>query len=266
MMRTFIGKLLRGMSNALFSGKCLSCGRLFNPGTAAPRRFEAALNGPAAVFHTEMANHFCGRCRIQWTAVIPPLCWRCGLVFKSRVGRNHLCGHCLDRPGAFNRARAFGVYDQSLKIAIHALKFKGRAHLAGPLGNLLYHTYRQHWQPAEIDMVAPVPLHWRRFRQRGFNQAYLLVRRWRLPDQTVIVRDLLTRIRATAPQTGLDRRQRRMNIKNAFVMSRAGESAGKRVLLVDDVLTTGATAESCAEALMDDGAEQVDVLTLARAL
>jgi ComF family protein len=187
-------------------------------------------------------------------------------MFKSRVGKNHLCGHCLDRPGAFNRARAFGVYDQGLKTAIQALKFKGRAHLAGPLGDLLYYTFRQHWQPAEIDMLAPVPLHRRRFRQRGFNQAYLLVRQWQLPDQTVIVRDLLTRTRATAPQSGLDRRQRRMNIKKAFAMGRTGESAGKRVLLVDDVLTTGATVESCAETLMHDGAERVDVLTLARAL
>ena len=117
----------------------------------------------------------------------------------------------------------------------------------------------------DIDLVAPVPLHRKRLRQRGFNQAYLLVRRWQLPEGTAVVRDLLTRTRDTAPQTGMDRRQRRGNIKNAFCMTRPGQGTGKRVLLVDDVLTTGATAEACAEALIRDGAQRVDVLTPARA-
>ena len=187
------------------------------------------------------------------------------MVFKSRVGRDHRCGRCLDWPGVFNRARATGIYDGSLKIAIHAIKFKGKTSLAAPLGGLLFDTYRQYWRAGDIDIIAPVPLHRRRFRQRGFNQAYLLARQWALPAETVMVRDLLSRNRATAPQTGLDRRQRRINIKNAFSLTRPGQSVGKRVLLVDDVLTTGATADACAAVLIQDGAERVDVLTLARA-
>jgi len=194
------------------------------------------------------------------------LCSRCGLVFKSRQGEDHLCGRCLDRPGAFSRARAAGIYDQSLRMAIHALKFKGWVGLAGPLGGLLLDTFRRYWASGDIDVVAPVPLHRRRFHRRGFNQAHLLVRRWRLPGETVVVRDLLVRTRATAPQTGLDRRQRRTNLENAFSVSRPGQITGKRVLLVDDVLTTGATVNACATALIRDGAGRVDVLTLARAL
>ncbi|MEE4111470.1 MAG: ComF family protein, partial [Desulfobacteraceae bacterium] len=181
-------------------------------------------------------------------------------------GDDHLCGRCLDRPVAFTRARAVGLYDDTLKTAIHALKFKGQVSLARPLGGLLFDTFRYYWSADDIDVVAPVPLHRQRFRQRGFNQAYLLVRRWVLPAETVVVRDLLVRIRATAPQTGLNRRQRRINIRRAFSVKRPGQCAGKRVLLVDDVLTTGATADACTAALIQDGAKRVDVLTLARAL
>lgn len=253
-------RLLHGMGDALFPAKCLGCGRLFKhdretPPTSNPIGFSAA-----------MAPHFCLHCRDRWTAVASPLCSRCGLVFSSREGEDHLCGRCLDGPGAFIRARAAGIYDNTLKAAIHALKFKDKVSLANPLGRVLFDAFLHYWTVGEVDVVAPVPLHRQRFRQRGFNQAYLLVRRWALPEETVIIRDLLVRTRATAPQTGLDRQQRRINIRNAFSVNRRGQTAGKRVLLVDDVLTTGATVDACSNALMRDGAERVDVLTLARAL
>ncbi len=255
--------LLHGWTAALFPCKCLACGRLFRQDGGPP--VPAATNGRGLSFPAIMATHLCAACRGQWTAVASPLCMRCGMVFNSRVGPDHWCGRCLGRPGHFHKARAIGIYDGSLRLAIHTLKFNGRTSLAGPLGRLLFDTYRHHWPLGDIDLVAPVPLHRKRLRQRGFNQAYLLMRPWQLPVGTAIVRDLLTRTRDTAPQTGLDRRQRQGNIKNAFGMTRPGQAIGKRVLLVDDVLTTGATAEACAGALMRDGALRVDVLTLARA-
>lgn len=260
-------RLFGCMADALFPARCMACGQLFHH-AAAVRPATTPADDPIRPmeFATAMALYFCAHCRSQWKAVHSPLCPRCGLVFKSRQGQDHLCGHCLERPGAFSRARAAGIYDGSLRVAVHALKFKGAVNLAGPLGALLYDTFRSHWPTGAIDVVAPVPLHRQRFRRRGFNQAYLLMRRWALPDETIVVRDLLLRTRATAPQTGLDRRQRRINIKNAFSVHRPGQSAGKRVLLVDDVLTTGATVEACAAALIRDGANRVDVLTLARAL
>lgn len=250
-------------AEALFPAKCLGCGqRLVRDDERPP----AGTGEPAVRFPPALALQFCAACRSLWTAVASPMCSRCGLVFKSRQGEDHLCGRCLDRTGGFNRARAAGIYDGSLRAATHALKFKGRVQLAGPLGEMLFAAFQRYWSTAEVDVIAPVPLHRKRLRQRGFNQAYLLVRRWDLPDETVVQRDLLVRSRATAPQTGLDRRQRRLNIKNAFSVRRPGQSTGRRVLLVDDVFTTGATAEACAGALIRDGAERVDVLTLARAL
>ncbi|WP_319526209.1 ComF family protein [uncultured Desulfosarcina sp.] len=252
--------LLAAIANALFPARCMGCGQLFRRQALAKVDENQEPDAGRA-----LADYFCPACSGQWTAVTSPLCSRCGMVFKSRVGPDHFCGRCLERPGAFTRARAAGVYDGSLRLAIQALKFKGHTRLANPLGRLLYKTYRRYWPVGDIDLIAPVPLYRRRFRRRGFNQAFLLVKAWPLAGKAVVVRDLLARNRATPPQTGLDRRQRRINIKNAFCVSRPGESAGKRILLVDDVLTTGATAEACAAALLKDGAKRVDVLTLARA-
>jgi ComF family protein len=259
-MPFLVKQLLAAIANALFPARCLGCGKFFRRQARSKRSGSEELDAGRV-----LVDYFCPACSGQWTAVASPLCSRCGMVFKSRVGPDHLCGRCLERPGAFTRARAAGVYDGTLRIAIQALKFRGHTRLANPLGRLLYGTYRQYWPVGDIELIAPVPLHRRRFRRRGFNQAFLLAKAWPLSEDTTVVRDLLTRNRATPPQTGLDRRQRRVNIKNAFSVSRPGESAGKRILLVDDVLTTGATAEACAAALLKDGAKRVDVLTLARA-
>jgi ComF family protein len=249
---------LASLANALFPGKCLGCGRLFGQ--------ETVKQDDVTDFGAVLAPYFCPPCRRQWTPVTSPLCRRCGIPFGSREGEDHHCGRCLEQPGAFTMARAVGIYDQSLRSAIQALKFNAMMQLAAPLGRLLYVTFRQYWAADDVDLIAPVPLHRRRFRRRGFNQAYLLIAGWRPADGTTIVRDLLVRDRATTPQTGLDRRQRRANIKKAFSVRRPGQSTGRRVLLVDDVLTTGATADECARALLRDGARRVDVLTLARAL
>lgn len=246
------------LAEAIFPGKCLGCGVLFRRETI--KRVENT--DPA----TALAPYFCPHCRRQYTAVSSPLCSRCGVVFKSREGVDHLCGRCLETPGAYTRARAVGIYDQSLRSAIQALKFNAVVQLAAPLGCQLYQAYRQYWHPGDIDLIVPVPLHRRRFRRRGFNQSYLLIAGWRPFDGAVIVRDLLDRHQATPPQTGLNRHQRHNNIRRAFSVRRPGQSAGRRVLLVDDVLTTGATADACARTLIKDGAIQVDVLTLARAV
>ena len=266
MLPAMLRRLLHEWSTVLLPTTCLGCKRPFQPNHEFMPSANPAGVELASALQNAIAGAFCPRCRERCTVVASPLCTRCGLVFKSRTGHDHLCGRCLERDGNVTRARAAGIYDRSLRTAIHALKFKGQVTLARPLGALLWQAYRHHWPNGDIDLVAPVPLYRRRMRQRGFNQAYLLVRDWRLPAGTVIDRELLARTRDTQPQTGLDRRQRQSNIKNAFAVNHRGPLAGRRVLLVDDVLTTGATAEACAAVLMRSGAARVDVLTLARAL
>ena len=258
--------LWRSIEITLLPAKCLRCRRLFHAEDESPEPKEKQADSGPLDFADAMQRYFCPDCRSQWTPVASPFCRRCGLVFKSRHGEDHLCGRCLDRPGAFAKARSVGIYDKTLRTAIHALKFREHSAIAKQLGKLLFSAFGRYWAAGDIDMIAPVPLHRRRFKARGFNQAYLLIRRRALPDQTILVRDLLVRTRNTASQTGLDRKQRKTNIQHAFVVKRPGQSKGKRVLLVDDVLTTGETADACARALLHDGARRVDVLTLARAM
>ncbi|MFW5854151.1 MAG: ComF family protein, partial [Thermodesulfobacteriota bacterium] len=223
-------------------------------------------------FPNLLAPVFCPPCARQFTPVESPFCTICGLMFKSRGGEDHRCEVCLRGPKHFHKVRAFGVYDQSLREAIHLLKYSGKLQLARPLEILLWHTLLRYWSPEEIDLIIPAPLHMRRFRKRGFNQAYLLMRHWprmaaaenlSLPSEK-IARTALIRHRRTPHQVKMDREERRANIRNAFTVPDPEKIQDKTILLVDDVYTTGATADECARTLLKSGATRVDVLTLAQ--
>jgi ComF family protein len=191
-------------------------------------------------------------------------------MFKGRVGGDHLCGRCREQPPAFFMARAALVYDQSLVDVIHCFKYKGKLQLAAPLGLLLRQAFVRYWADARVEAMLPVPLHGSRLRVRGFNQSELLVREWKngLAGAPVppMVAGALRRVRATASQAGLGRREREANIRGAFAVRRAETIAGRHLLLVDDVVTTGATAAEAARVLLESGAARVDVLALARVI
>jgi ComF family protein len=159
---------------------------------------------------------------------------------------------------AFDAAYSFGSYENELRQLIHLFKYGGVQTLARPLSKLMIKALpREH----PFDAIAPMPLHWLKQWRRGFNQSELLAREvsriWNVP-----VRKLARRVRPTLTQAGLTGAERRDNVKRAFRANRA--AAGKRILLVDDVMTTGATASACAEALKKAGALRVTLLTLAR--
>lgn len=171
-------------------------------------------------------------------------------------------------------ARSAGHYEGPLRALIHHYKYLGHERLGEPLGRLLWEVLRREWEPENIDRVLPVPLHPRRMRQRGFNQAHTLIRRWpalarasgvRVAKHWVDAR-VLTRCRPTPPQTGLTKTQRADNLTRAFAVRIGTSVGGQRIVVVDDVLTTGATADACARVLMEQGAADVRVLTVARAV
>jgi ComF family protein len=175
------------------------------------------------------------------------------------------CALCRLGVRGFDAAYSFGFYENELRTLIHLFKYGRVQTLAGPLGRLLALALPR---GQGFDVIVPMPLHWRKRWGRGFNQAELLAheigRRTHIP-----VRNALRRVRNTASQAGLTSAKRRKNVSGAFQAVRRAKNRtaleGRSVLLIDDVMTTGATAASCARTLKRGGARQVTLLTLARA-
>ncbi len=211
---------------------------------------------------------FCPSCSSHVQAITPPLCPCCGTPFAS--GEDHLCGRCLTLPPAFRQARAWASYaaavEETNPLAQALYRFKYARELS--IGKELAKLAASHFplSPQTYHLILPVPLHLSRLRWRGFNQALILAQalaqRYSLPIDPFS----LQRVRATNPQVGLKEEERRKNVRGAFAVVRPEKIAGKGVLLVDDVYTTGATANECARALLAAGASYVDVFTLARAV
>ncbi len=193
------------------------------------------------------AEYFCVSCRTPFQNGFP----------LDEEGR---CALCRNGLRGFDAAYSFGAYDGTLRKLIHLFKYQGIRTLAHPLANLLADALPR---DQRFDIIVPVPLHWRRRWTRGFNQSELLA--GRLSRRTGIpVRGALGRARATATQAGLSNTMRRRNVTAAFRCRRPEQVRGKRILLVDDVMTTGSTAAACALALKRAGAASVALLTVAR--
>lgn len=213
------------------------------------------------------------------------VCGRCGLPIVSARASEFgpfTCGPCRTEEPGFDLARSHGVYGGALRKAILALKFHGKERLAGRLGSLLADFWTAMGAGAQPGravetLIIPVPLHPARQRQRGFNQAEVLARTLRMalskragagksrPALPRLESSALRRVRPTSPQAGLSLRGRKENVRAVFQVVKPETVRDRRVVLIDDVMTTGATASSCAQALKRAGAGEVAVLTLARA-
>lgn len=192
----------------------------------------------------------------------PPSCPRCALPFPDFGGSDHLCGHCQRQPPPFRTVFALGVYEGPLRQAIHRFKYQQDFTLATPLGHLLSEAITgQH--PSHHHLILPVPLHPRRLRQRTFNQSLLLARVIGNLSGIPVAANLLRRVMHTPSQQGLSLNDRRHNLINAFALH--SKLSGQSVLLVDDVMTSGATVAACTNALLENGAQTVDVAILGRA-
>jgi ComF family protein len=204
----------------------------------------------------------CGECWEALERISPPWCRCCG----APLGIEGLCGACRRRRPRFAYARAALRYGDLAREAIHAFKFGGRRGLANPLGDLIAGLGLSALPGAVPDVLVPVPLHRRRASERGYNQALLLALRIERAWDVPVAADVLLRDVPTLPQADLDAAARRRNVRHAFTVRRPEVIAGRHVVLVDDVLTTGATAGECARVLMRAGATTVGVVTVARAL
>ena len=206
---------------------------------------------------------FCADCHQALRFLGSPLCTRCGLPFPA--GADHLCGDCLAGRPAYDFARALFAYQPPVPALILALKFAGQLTGLSSLGALAARSPFL-TQFTEPDLVLPVPLHPARLRARGFNQALLIARacfpHWRSHLDTALLR----RQRSTRPQAQLSGRERRTNLAGVFALKDPERVRGRRVLLVDDVFTTGSTVQECSRVLAAAGAERIEVFTLARSL
>ncbi len=224
----------------LFPPRCVACGRL--------------------------GAWLCAECQGEIEIIPPSACRFCALPLPAPgSGDADTCPRCRTREQVLDGLAAYAFHNGPLRRAVHELKYNGLRSLARPLGRLMADRWPQ-LRPAgqPFDAIVPVPLHRRRERERGYNQAALLARELGRHLQLPVVEHVLIRSRATARQTDLDAAQRRANVQGAFACRNAGLS-GQAILLIDDVCTTGSTLEAAGSALKAAGVAAVWGYTLTRA-
>ncbi len=210
---------------------------------------------------------FCASCWATISPLIPSRCARCDRPFASPVAMayspGHVCQACTEHPPSYTRAWTLYPYLPPLQDAICLLKYRGKVALASALARLMIDRL----PPLDsVDLIVPVPLHARRLREREFNQSLLLADRIAQHVKIPMCFTNLIRIAASPAQTTLSRKGRLKNLRGAFALRDSQSIAGKRILLIDDVFTTGATVNECAKTLRKAGSGDVFALTLARTM
>ncbi len=236
---------LNDASDIIFPPRCLGC---------------------AEILHPHRRQLFCPVCLEKIKFITGSLCPVCGTTFSDSPAASHLCGNCMGNKTYFSCARAVVSYETIILNTIHQFKYGNNISVGARLASFMADFSFPDVDFTGHSLIIPVPLHIKRLRQRGFNQSLILARalakKWQIPVNF----SLLKRHRFTLTQTGLNKAERNKNIKGAFEVSDKKKIAGKNVILVDDVYTTGATINECAKILTKAGAQKVTVLTLARVL
>ncbi|PPR24408.1 MAG: hypothetical protein CFH40_00859 [Alphaproteobacteria bacterium MarineAlpha10_Bin3] len=240
-MKSYIARAGQALLNAVLPARCMACGE--------------TVDGEGAL---------CSQCWLGIRFLSEPACACCGFPFEYAVPDRTLCIACTRRPPAFDRARAVFAYDDASRGLVLAFKHADRIHHGPAFGRWLARTGAA--LVVDADLIVPVPLHrWRLFHRR-YNQAGLLAQALGREAGKLVSVDLLVRRRRTRTQGRMSRSARIRNIQGAFKLrdGRRAAVGGARILLIDDVLTTGATVEECSRVLKRAGARAVHVLTLAR--
>lgn len=239
-----LGNLLKGLVDIVYPKACIAC--------------KKKISLPS------VDDIVCLGCWGKIKRNTPPFCRRCGRQMKGPGLLRNICKECIKRPLSFDRAFSACAYEGVVKELIHEFKYKGKDYLGGPLSRLMVEFIKEYTLPVEyIDHIIPMPLHQTRLREREFNQARLLSGNIGLAFDKKVMENNLIRRRHTKAQADLDADERLLNVKGSFSVAKKELLKGKNILLIDDVLTTGATSSEAALTLKEAGAAVVFVLTLA---
>ena len=226
---------------------------------------------PRCLTCTEIVDHqrnspFCPDCFSKIHFIRSPLCPCCGTPFTGADRYDHLCGDCITTKSVFAVARAVGRYETILLEAIHRFKYNGKIYIGEILGRLMAEYTYPSFNITKNSLIVPVPLHSKKLRERGFNQSLILARE--ISKKFSIPLDFMTlrRYVNTEPQISLGKKERESNVHGAFSVTDPDKIKGQRIILVDDVFTSGSTVKECARVLMKNKAVAIAVITLARAV
>jgi ComF family protein len=235
--------ILNYVGDIIFPRQCPACAEI--------------LDQPARQF-------FCSSCSGRINFITDNFCPICGIPFFSSPAGSHICGDCLGNRPYFAQARAVAGFETVIMEAIHKFKYSRSLSAGNALGCLMADFSFPDFVFSEYSLLIPVPLHIKRLRERGFNQSLLLAREIGKKHELPVNFSLLKRIKFTLTQTGLNKIEREKNIKGAFAVKDRKKVAGRNIILIDDVYTTGATINECSRVLLKAGAQKVAVLTLSR--
>jgi ComF family protein len=206
----------------------------------------------------------CDGCTDSVDVVNGPLCIQCGLPVPGlAIQGSDRCGRCLADPPPYIKARYAVYYQDAVRNALLRFKFAGGLHVAGALSQILTEAFRRHFQPSDFGLIVPVPIHRARLIHRGFNQVVVLAKKLSKETGIPLDRTCFRKIKDTPPQVGLTRAARVKNLRGSFAIRNPDRIQGQKVLLVDDVATTGSTIAEAAKTINRAGADSVDVLVLA---
>ncbi len=229
---------LKLVSGIFFENGCIVCGK----GTTSP---------------------VCTDCSNNMSYIHHPFCTRCGKPFTTDKGISHICYDCIKDKNKFIMSRAVFEYNGAIVKLIHRFKFGDQVNLSSFFSDELFKLYKAHFSAEHINAIIPVPLSVRRLKHRSYNQTQLLAKRLSKKLSLPIFTQVLEKIKETPPQSRLSAEKRHENVKDVYRVTNRVSLKGKRVLLIDDVITTGATVNACTGVLMRAGIKQVYVMAIA---
>lgn len=240
------GRLINGLIDIVYPKKCLAC------------------KNKIGEHSRTIDNLICNACWEEIEKNMPPFCYSCGRRLDKASLAKNICPACIKRKLHFDRAFSPCIYTGIIKDLIHEFKYNNKDYLGASLSKLMIDFIKEYNLPMQyIDLVVPIPLHKTRLRQREFNQAEVLSKYISGEFNKDLSKEVLRRSRPTKTQTELEPQNRLLNVKDSFAVTRQDRIRDKNILLVDDVLTTGATSSEAARTLKKAGANIVFVLTLA---